>query len=222
MMRLLLFVLPLGLDTFALSTVLGVTPMPVRTRLRLAATFAAAEGLMPAVGLLIGLPLGRALGDRSTYLAGVLLAGVGAWMLLKERRDDTPHSDTPHSDTPHSDTPHSDTPHSDTLATATAEDKETASIAKAASARWWVVAGLALGVSLDELAVGFSFGVLGFPLLPALGVIALQALVLSLVGQWVGGHAGRALGERAEKLAGPALLLVGVWFVLAQLIGIPF
>ena len=195
--RLILFALPLGLDTFALSTVLGVTPMPVRRRLRLAATFAAAEGLMPAVGLLIGLPLGSAVGGWSGYLAGVLLVGVGFWMVMKERKDDKPDDSTE-------------------------GGEEAARIAGAASMRGWALLGLALSVSLDELAVGFSFGVLGFPLPPALGVIAFQALVVSLAGQWVGRHAGGALGERAEQLAGPALCLLGVWFVLAQALGVPF
>ena len=195
--RLVLFALPLGLDTFALSTVLGVTPMPAGARVRLALTFAAAEGLMPAVGLLIGLQLGSALGRWSGYLAGALLVGVGIWMIVKERGDDK--RDDP------------------------SEEKDEATrIASAASARGWALVGLTLSVSLDELAVGFSFGVLGFPLAPALGVIALQALLVSLAGQWIGAHAGRALGERAEQLAGPALCLLGVWFILAQALGVPF
>ena len=60
--RLVPLILTLGLDTFALSTALGVAPLPARTRLRLALTFATVEGLMPAVGLLLGRPLGDAIG----------------------------------------------------------------------------------------------------------------------------------------------------------------
>jgi manganese efflux pump family protein len=197
--RLLLFALPLGLDTFALSTVLGVTPMPASARVRLALTFAAAEGLMPAVGLLLGLPLGSVLGRWSGYLAGALLAGVGLWMIVKERGDDK-----------------------DDKQEEWGKDDEAVRIAGAVSRRGWALVGLALSVSLDELAVGFSFGVLSFPLAPALGVIALQALLVSLAGQWIGAHAGRALGERAEQLAGPALCLLGAWFILAQALGVPF
>ncbi len=61
-LRLLPLILSLGLDTLALSIALGLAPLPSRTRLRLALIFAAAEGLMPAVGLLIGRPLGQAIG----------------------------------------------------------------------------------------------------------------------------------------------------------------
>ncbi|HEX6816944.1 MAG TPA: manganese efflux pump [Ktedonobacterales bacterium] len=196
-LRLVLFVLPLGLDTFALSTVLGVTPLPRHTRLRLALTFAAAEGLMPAVGLVLGLPLGNAMGQWSGYVAGVLIVGVGAWMWIHERAEDD--DDSNHDE----------------------GGGEQAKIMAAARAKGFGVLLLALSISLDELAVGFAFGVLGFPLVPALALIAGQALVLSLVGQWVGRRAGDRLGEAAERLAGPALCAVGIYFIAAQLVGLP-
>jgi putative Mn2+ efflux pump MntP len=195
LVRLILFALPLGLDTFALSTILGVTPLPTRIRVRLAVTFAAAEGLMPAVGLLLGLPLGNAVGTWSGYLAGALICGIGLWMWWKERREDAEDDD---------------------------EEGEAARIARAATATGWSLVGLALSVSLDELAVGFSFGVVRLPLVPALILIALQALLVSLAGQWVGRRSGKKLGERAEQLAGPALCVLGLWFIAAQFFGIPF
>lgn len=197
LVRLVLFVLPLGLDTFALSTIIGVTPLATRTRVRLALTFAAAEGLMPAVGLLLGLPLGNALGAWSGYLAGALLCGLGVWMWWKERgeRDDDDN----------------------------AEGKgEAAKITRAATAAGWGILGLAVSISLDELAVGFSFGVLRVPLVPALVLIAFQALLASVAGQWTGRHMGQTLGERAEQLVGPAFGVLGLWFIAAQLFGLPF
>lgn len=201
--RLILFALPLGLDTFALSTVVGMTPMPARRRVRLAFTFAAAEGLMPAVGLFLGLPLGRAIGEWSNYLAGALIFGVGLWMVLKERAEDDERADADENGAMNDDA------------------GEAEKIARIATKGGWAVAGLALSVSLDEFAVGFSFGVLGFPLVPALIVIAVQALIVSLAGQWVGMHAGHAIGERAERLAGPILCLLGLWFLLGHLAGLP-
>jgi manganese efflux pump family protein len=187
MLRLILFALPLSLDNFAASTVLGVTPLPARARWRLALTFAAAEGLMPAVGLLLGLPLGAAIGEASPYVAGAVMAGVGLWLWWQSRDDD--------------------------------EDDEGARIARAAKQTGWAVLGIALGISLDELAIGFSFGVLRLPLAPALVVLAAQALLVSIVGQWVGGRVGASIGERAERLAGPALCILGVYFILAQALG---
>lgn len=212
LVRLILFALPLGLDTFALSTVLGMTPMPARQRVRLALTFAAAEGLMPAVGLLLGLPLGRAIGEWSDYLAGALIFGVGLWMIVNERREGAERSDEDARD---------DTDDRDDRGDKDDGDGEAAKIARITTKGSWAVAGLALSISLDELAVGFSFGMLGFPLVPALAVIALQALLVSLLGQWVGMHAGHALGERAEQLAGPVLCILGLWFFLGRLVGLP-
>ena len=197
LVRLVLFVLPLGLDTFALSTIIGVTPLATRTRVRLALAFAAAEGLMPAVGLLLGLPLGNAFGAWSGYLAGVLLCGLGAWMWWKEHGERDEDDD--------------------------AEGKrEAAKITRAATAAGWGILGLAVSISLDELAVGFSFGVLRVPLVPALVLIAFQALLASVAGQWTGRHMGQKLGERAEQLVGPAFGVLGLWFIAVQLFGLPF
>lgn len=194
--RLIPLILSLGLDTFALSTALGVAPLPVRTRLRLALTFAAAEGVMPAVGLLLGRPLGDAIGGWAVYGAAVLLIGTGAWLLRESlENDDNDDDDEP--------------------------GGESARIRRAATARGWPLLGIALSVSLDELAMGFSFGVLRVPVVPALVAIALQALVVSLGGQWVGQRVGAALGERAEMAAGVVLCLLGLAIGLGRLAGLP-
>jgi len=192
--RLIPLILSLGLDTFALSTALGVAPLPVRTRLRLALTFATAEGLMPAVGLLLGRPLGDAIGGGAVYIAAALLIGTGAWLLHEGLADDDDDDDAP--------------------------SGEASKIMRAATARGLPLVGIALSVSLDELAMGFSFGVLRVPVVPALVVIALQALVVSLGGQWIGQRVGAALGERAEILAGVVLCLLGVGFIAARVAGI--
>jgi putative Mn2+ efflux pump MntP len=192
-----LVVLPLGLDTFALSTILGVLPLARGQRLRIAAVFAAAEGLMPAVGLLVGMPLGHALGRYASYVAGALLVCIGAWMWLKSRRERAE-------------------------AGGDDENEEASRIMSAATASTWSLMGLALSISLDELAVGFSFGLLGLPLVPILLLIALQALLVSLAGQWIGRHVGQRVGPYAELLVGPILCLLGVWFIASELLGVPF
>jgi putative Mn2+ efflux pump MntP len=57
--RLIAFVIPLGLDTFAVSAAVGLTGLSPRRRLRISLVFAAFEGLTPAIGLLIGGVLGQ-------------------------------------------------------------------------------------------------------------------------------------------------------------------
>lgn len=192
-LRLLPLILSLGLDTLALSIALGLAPLPPRTRLRLALTFAAAEGLMPAVGLLIGRPLGEAIGGGAVYIAGALLIATGLWLLREAREEDDDVDD---------------------------EDGERGKILSAASAHGLPLVGIALSISLDELAMGFSFGVLRLPVVPALIAIALQALVVSLGGQWLGQRVGGALGDRAEMAAGVVLCLLGAGFIGARLLGV--
>lgn len=193
--RLVLLVLPLGLDTFALSILLGVTPMATRTRLRLALTFALAEGLMPAVGLVLGLPLGQAIGDTSGYLAGILLCGLGAWLWWRAHNESNDKSET-------GDVADGQAGRiADTCGPAVGE---ATTIARAAHASGWGVLGLALSVSLDELAAGFSFGVARVPVVQALILIALQALLRKHRGTVAGSARGQAPGglRRAALGAG--------------------
>ncbi|HKC74671.1 MAG TPA: manganese efflux pump [Chloroflexota bacterium] len=191
-LRVIPLILALGLDTFALSTTLGIAPLSRRARLRLALTFAAAEGLMPAVGLLIGRPLGEAVGRWDVYAAAALLLVTGLWMLREGLAEDDGRS----------------------------SGDERAQALRLASAQGLSLVGLALSVSLDELAVGFSFGILRIALLPALVAIALQALLLSLCGLWLGRRVGRALGERAEMLSGVVLCLLGIALGVGRLMGL--
>jgi len=79
-----------------------------------------------------------------------------------------------------------------------------------------------LSVSLDELAVGFSLGVLRVPLGPALGYIALQAFALTFIGLSWGTRIGRRFGEKAELLGGVVLALLGLALLVNQLTGSRF
>lgn len=79
-----------------------------------------------------------------------------------------------------------------------------------------------LSVSLDELAVGFSLGVLHAPVGPALAFIALQAFALTLLGLSLGQRLGGRFGERAELASGTVLILLGFAVAVEQLTGGPF
>jgi manganese efflux pump family protein len=81
--RLIAFVIPLGLDTFAVSAALGLGGLSPRQRLRVSLVFAAFEGLTPAIGLILGGLLGHAIGDLADYLAGGLLIAYAAYVLLR-------------------------------------------------------------------------------------------------------------------------------------------
>jgi len=81
------------------------------------------------------------------------------------------------------------------------------------------ILGLGLSISLDELAIGFVLGLVKAPLLLAIVVIAAQAFLLSQLGFRIGARLKEAVRERAERLAGAALLLVAVGLAIARLTG---
>lgn len=82
MVRLIVFVLPLGIDSFAVAAMLGAVGVSRRQRWRIALLFVAFEAGMPLIGLGLGAPLAHAIGGVADYLAAAALVGVGLWMLL--------------------------------------------------------------------------------------------------------------------------------------------
>lgn len=89
MLKLLAFVLPLGLDSFAIAAALGTAALPVRERLRISLLFASFEAGMPLIGLALGAPLAHAIGDAASYAADAVLLAVGAWMCFGGEDNET-------------------------------------------------------------------------------------------------------------------------------------
>jgi putative Mn2+ efflux pump MntP len=80
---------------------------------------------------------------------------------------------------------------------------------------------LALGItiSLDELAVGFSIGLLRLPLTWTIVLIATQAFVAAQVGMRFGVRIGAQIRERVEQAADIVLIAVGVALLAERLAG---
>jgi putative Mn2+ efflux pump MntP len=80
-------VLSLSLDTFAVSTAVGIAPLAPTVRLRFAACCALAEGLMPLLGVALGSLLGRV--ERvADWAAVALLLGAGLWTAREALEDE--------------------------------------------------------------------------------------------------------------------------------------
>lgn len=79
-----------------------------------------------------------------------------------------------------------------------------------------------LSVSLDELAVGFSLGVLHVALGPALAYIVVQALAITFLGLSLGSRLGERLEDKAELASGIVLTLLGAALLLNQATGSHF
>jgi putative Mn2+ efflux pump MntP len=183
MIRLLAFVLPLGLDSFAVAAALGAArPGGLAARLRISAIFVAFEAGMPLLGLAAGGGLARVAGTVADYLAGAAVIGVGVWML------------------------------------AGGDDDEDMA-GRMSGARGLAVLALGLSISLDELAVGFSLGLVRLPVVPVIVAIAVQALVASQLGLALGAVVGERFRERAEQVAALALIVLGGYLIAGRALG---
>jgi putative Mn2+ efflux pump MntP len=160
MLRLILFVLPLGLDTFAVSAALGASGAQKQDRLRISLLLSGFEMMMPIIGLLLGRGLGSALGNDADYVAIVVLGAVGFWMLVSD------------------------------------EDHETEQVAELSRRHGLALVALGVSVSLDELAMGFTIGLIGLSIWQAVILIGAQAFAVAQLGLRLG--AGSASGTERE------------------------
>jgi manganese efflux pump family protein len=177
-------ILSLSLDTFAVSTAIGIAPMAQGVRLRFAAACAAAEALMPLVGFAVGGLVGR-YGAVADWASPALLLGAGLWILREALEDDD-------------------------------EMAEALEKARQGGATLLLIA---LGVSLDELAVGLALGALRLPVWPVVIAVAAQASVVSLLGLRLGAALGARAGTRATLLAGMVLCVIALWLGVTNVVG---
>jgi putative Mn2+ efflux pump MntP len=77
--------------------------------------------------------------------------------------------------------------------------------------------GLGISISPDEFAAGFGLGLAHIPV--AAGFIAIQGLIASQVGLFVGARVGEQFRMAAGRLSSIGLILIGVYQLIEQLIG---
>lgn len=183
MLKLLAFVLPLGLDSFAVAAALGASQVATAwQRVRISLVFVLFEGGMPLIGLAAGSVLAHGIGRVADYLAAAAVVGIGIWMLVAGDEDE--------------------------------EDKA----GRILTSRGLALVGLGVSISLDELAIGFSVGLVRLPVIAVIVAIAVQAFVAAQLGLALGAKIAERWRERAERLAGIALILLGAYLIAEQLI----
>ena len=89
-----------------------------------------------------------------------------------------------------------------------------------ARARGLAILNLGLGISVDELTIGFSAGLLGLSLLVTVIWVGVQAFVASQVGLRIGARVGEKIRERAEWVAGVALIAVALVLLVLRIVGV--
>jgi manganese efflux pump family protein len=183
MLKLFAFVLPLGLDSFAVAAALGASQVTTAwQRLRISLVFVIFEGGMPLIGLVVGGVLARGIGRIADYVAAAAVIGIGIWMLRSDNEGE--------------------------------EDQA----GRIMTSSGLALVGLGISISLDELAIGFSIGLVRLPVSTVIVAIALQAFVAAQLGLALGAKIAERWRERAERVAGIALILLGAYLVAQQLI----
>ena len=82
----------------------------------------------------------------------------------------------------------------------------------------WLVLGLPLSLSVDNLIAGASLGMLGFPLLLSVAVIGSISALMSLAGLRLGGIAVKFLKINTELLGGVVLIFIAVFLAVEKVI----
>lgn len=100
------------------------------------------------------------------------------------------------------------------------DDRESRLPALLAHARGLALLDLGLAISVDELTVGLSAGLLGLPLVVVVPWLGVQAYIATRAGFRIGGHLSEVARERSERAAGVVLLLVAGVLLAVRLLGL--
>jgi putative Mn2+ efflux pump MntP len=97
------------------------------------------------------------------------------------------------------------------------EEDEGERAAQLAGGHGLVLLALGLSISLDELAIGFTIGLLHLSLWLADILIGAQAFLVAQIGLRLGARLNETLREHAEQLAGLALLGLALLLLVEEL-----
>lgn len=99
-----------------------------------------------------------------------------------------------------------------------ADQREEQQLAQLTNARGPGALLLGLSISLDELAIGFTLGLLRLPTALVITLIAVQAFAVTQLGLHLGHRLSDRLRETAEQLAGHALTTLAIVLLAEELL----
>jgi manganese efflux pump family protein len=221
MLKLLAFTLPLCLDTFAVAfAVLGEMHLTRAQRLRVIVLFMAFETGMPLAGMALGAPLSHLAGSPSHLVIDPYQLGSPAEAYQMRMVDRAHLADT------------ADLTFvgryilpivvpvvvgalglmmlDEGLFGDDDDDDEVGKARALVAARGLSVIGLGVGISLDELVVGFTLGFTKLPARDVMTAIVIQAFLAIMVGQLLGRKARtRSLRLSTERITTASKLAAG-------------
>ncbi len=206
---LLFFILPLGLDTLGVSISLGIKSqrdeivtgkdLQIPSWLNSAVLFSLAETFMPLLGLAIGYTTALVISNFMYIVGPLILIGVGLWELIEEGQE------------------YFNKKKMSGLNTFQYKAHAVEQF------QWRHQLLLALSISLDELAIGFSLGTIAVSHLTVhpfviCMLIGIQGFLMTMIGITLGRMLRtrlRNLKEWTEFLSAFLLIGLGIWLLLA-------
>jgi putative Mn2+ efflux pump MntP len=181
--------LALSMDAFAVSVSSGmcVAGLALPYAIRTAFAFGLFQFAMPLAGYLVGSTFAHAISTWDHWLAFGLLAAVGGKMVWEAVN-------------------------AKDAASCTEEERDKLNVLDLR-----VLLVLAVATSIDALAVGVSYSVIGAPILFASAIIGVITFVVCLVGCEFGKRIGSHLERWAEVAGGVALIGIGLKILLEHL-----
>jgi putative Mn2+ efflux pump MntP len=80
----------LSLDNFRVSIALGTVPFGLKRAVQVALTFGLWDAVMPLLGLLIGRRIGESMGDIADWVGAAALGGYGLYLIVSALRNPEP------------------------------------------------------------------------------------------------------------------------------------
>lgn len=80
----------LSLDNFRVSIALGTVPFGLKRAVQVALTFGLWDAVMPLIGLLIGRQIGESVGDVADWVGAAALGGYGLFLVVSSLRNPEP------------------------------------------------------------------------------------------------------------------------------------
>jgi manganese efflux pump family protein len=190
MLQTILIALALAMDAFAVSIGSGVCVPFIRPfhALRASLAFGLFQFAMPVAGWLLGGAFKSLIQGFDHWIAFALLAFIGGKMAVESFEVKDPSA-------------------------CTDEERARGDIRNP-----WTLLVLALATSVDALAVGLSYSVLGTPILMPAGIIGIVTFGLCAVGIEFGKRIGARFERWAELGGGIVLVGIGVKILLEHLV----
>ncbi|MCL2839540.1 MAG: manganese efflux pump MntP family protein [Defluviitaleaceae bacterium] len=196
-----LSVLALGLsmDAFAVAVCLGITmaKVSVKKALVVGLYFGSFQAGMPALGYIVAIQFAEQITQYSHWVVFGLLLFLGVKMIWGSFKKDKCADRT--------------------CATLPCSDRKCPNSRNEVSLKPLKMVPLALATSVDAMAVGVSFAFLQVPIMPAISLIGIITLALSILGVKIGSVFGARFKSKAELAGGVILVSMGLWIVFNHL-----